>query len=335
MRREAAEAPSAVRRQLAANRSAMQELARRLREQPPGAIVTCARGSSDHAATYAKYLIETRTGVITSSAAPSVASVYRARAGMRGIVCLAISQSGASPDLLCAVEAARAAGAITVALVNAAQSPLASLVEHAIPLHAGPELSVAATKSFLASLVAVAHLVAAWTDDAAAMAGLEALPDAMERAWMLDWSAAVPRLRGVGSMYVLGRGLGLGLAQESALKLKETCGIHAEGISAAEVRHGPMALVRAGFPALVYGQDDETLAGVEAVAADLVARGATVTVAGLRCRDALELPTLPCEPCLAPILLCQTFYGLADAVSIARGLDPDRPPHLSKVTETV
>ena len=335
MRREAAEAPSAVRRQLAANRSVVRELGRRLREQPPGAVVTCARGSSDHAATFAKYLIETRTGVITSSAAPSVASVYEARPGMRGIVCLAISQSGASPDLLRAVEAASAAGATTVALVNAEGSPLASLAEYVIPLHAGPELSVAATKSFLASLAAVAHLVAAWTGETPAQENLAALPDAMELAWALDWDRAVSRLSGASSLYVLGRGLGLAVAQESALKFKETCGIHAEGISAAEVRHGPMALVRPGFPVFVYGQNDETLAGVEAVAEDLARRGATVTVAGLRCHDALELPTLQADPALAPILLGQTFYGLANAVSIARGLDPDHPPHLSKVTETV
>jgi glucosamine--fructose-6-phosphate aminotransferase (isomerizing) len=157
----------------------------------------------------------------------------------------------------------------------------------------------------------------------------------MERAWCLDWSPAIERLRHARSLYVLGRGLGLALAQESALKLKETCAIHAEGISSAEVRHGPMALVRAGFPVLIYGQEDETRAGVEAQAADLVRRGAAVTVAGLRCSGALELPSLPVEPALAPVLLGQSFYGLVDAVATARGIDPDHPPHLSKVTETV
>lgn len=335
LRREAAEAPQAVRRQLTENRELLRALGSRLRERAPVAVVTCARGSSDHAATYAKYLIETRAGVLTSSAAPSVTSVYEARPGMRGALCLAISQSGASPDLLRAVEAARTAGACTVALVNAEGSPLASLAEYVVSLHAGPEQSIAATKSFLASLTAVAQLVAAWTADARAQANLETLPDAMECAWRLDWSPAVERLRDARSLYVLGRGLGLALAQESALKFKETCAIHAEGISSAELRHGPMALVRAGFPVLMYGQDDETLPGVEAQAADLVRRGAAVTVAGLRCSGALELPTLPVEPALAPVLLGQSFYGLVDAVATARGLDPDRPPHLSKVTETV
>ena len=335
MFREAAEAPQVVQRQLDANRDVTQALGRKLRELAPVAVVTCARGSSDNAATYARYLIETRTGVLTSSAAPSVSSVYEASTDMTGVLVLAISQSGASPDLLKAVETARAAGACTAALVNDARSPLASITEYTIPLHAGPEASVAATKSFLASLTAVAQLIAAWVDDGTLHELLAALPERMSRAWELDWSPAVDRLRDASSLYVLGRGLGLGLAQESALKFKETCAIHAEGISAAEVRHGPMALVRPGFPVLVYGQDDETRPGVETVASDLVRRGSSVTVAGLSCDGALELPTLSADPAVAPMLLGQSFYRLVNSLSVARGLDPDRPPHLSKVTETL
>lgn len=335
MSREAGEAPQAVRRQLEANRALMEALGPKLRELEPGAVVTCARGSSDHAATYAKYLVETRIGVLTSSAAPSVSSVYAASTDLRGVLVLAISQSGASPDLLRSVETARAAGACTVALVNADGSPLESLAEYTIPLHAGPEISVAATKSYLASLAAIAQLVAAWTGDEDLRRNLARLPDAMEQAWELDWSPAVERLRDAGSLYVLGRGLGLSIAQESALKFKETCAIHAEGISAAEVRHGPMALVRPGFPVLIYGQDDETRPGVESVARDLARRGSLLTVAGLTCAGAVELPTLPSDPALAPVLLGQSFYRMVNALSVARGLDPDRPPHLSKITETL
>ena len=335
MFREAASAPDAVRRQLSSNRRPMAALGRRLRSLAPGAVVTIARGSSDNAATYAKYLIETRIGVLTSSAAPSVSSVYAARTDLAGVLVLVISQSGSSPDLLRAVEAARAAGAFTVALVNAEDSPLAALAEHTLPLHAGAELSVAATKSYLASLSAVAQLVTAWADDRTLHEHLAQLPDEMQRAWELDWSAAEGRLCEAGSLYVLGRGYGLAIAQESALKLKETCGLHAEAISAAELRHGPMALVQPGFRTLVYGQDDETRAGVEEMARDLLQRGSLLTVAGLRCEGALELPTLPSHPALAPLLLGQSFYRLANGLSLTRGLDPDRPPHLSKVTETL
>jgi glucosamine--fructose-6-phosphate aminotransferase (isomerizing) len=280
MFREAAQAPLAVGRQLEANRELVSSLGARLRTLAPAAVVTLARGSSDHAATYAKYLIETRLGVLTSSAAPSVSSVYAATPDLRGTLVLAISQSGASPDLLRSVETARAAGACTVALVNAERSPLSSLAEYTIPLHAGREESVAATKSWLASLAAIAQLVAVWSGDQRLLELLTRVPEQMERAWAIDWSAAESRFGEAGSLYVLGRGLGLAVAQESALKFKETCAIHAEGISAAEVRHGPMALVQAGFPVLVYGQDDETRAGVEDVAQDLVLRGSLVTVAG-------------------------------------------------------
>jgi glucosamine--fructose-6-phosphate aminotransferase (isomerizing) len=273
--------------------------------------------------------------VLTSSAAPSVASVYAARTDLNGVLVLVISQSGSSPDLLRSVEAARKGGACTVALVNALDSPLAGLAEHTLPLHAGPELSVAATKSFLASLSAVAQLVASWAEDQELLGQIAQLPEQMQRAWQLDWSAAEGRLREAGSLYVLARGYGLAIAQESALKFKETCGLHAEAISAAEVRHGPMALVQPGFRTLVYGQDDETRPGVEAVAQDLLRRGSLLTVAGLRCEGAVELPTLPSHPALAPLLLGQSFYRLANGLSVARGFDPDHPPHLAKVTETL
>src|SRR5579859_6249212 len=162
MHAEAAQAPAAVRAQLAANADHVARLAERLRRSPPRAVVTCARGSSDHAATFAKYLIETRLGVLTSSAAPSVSSVYAAKADLRATVLVAISQSGASPDLLATVANAKAAGAMVIALVNVESSPLALAADFTVPLCAGTEQSVAATKSYIASLAALIHLVAAW-----------------------------------------------------------------------------------------------------------------------------------------------------------------------------
>ena len=332
---EAGQAAQVVRDQLFSNAENMERLGERLRLLAPRAVLTCARGSSDHAATFAKYLIETRLGVLTSSAAPSVSSIYDARPDLTNSVCLAISQSGASPDLLAAVSKAREAGAMVVALVNAKDSPLAALADHVVPLCAGVETSVAATKSFIASLAAIIHLVSCWAEDRELSGEIRKAPRHLERAWDLDWSAAVAHLQPASDLYVIGRGMGLGVAQEAALKLKETCGMHAEAVSAAELRHGPMALVRPGFPVIVFSQNDEARAGVELLAAELVARKADVMIAGSRCQGALHLASEPAHPVIEPMLIAQTFYRMANALSLARGLDPDRPPNLRKVTETV
>jgi glucosamine--fructose-6-phosphate aminotransferase (isomerizing) len=330
---EAGEASAVAARQLAQNAAAVAAIAQRLRSHPPRAVVTCARGSSDHAATYAKYLIETALGVLTSSASLSVSSVYAAPQGLDGVLYLAISQSGKSPDLLLAVEAAKQAGAFTVALVNDEDSPLAKLADAVLPLHAGPELSVAATKSYIAALVAIAQLVAAWSGDAALESALDTLPADLAEAWSLDWSPARAALEPARNLYVLGRGIGLAVAQEAALKFKETCGLHAEAFSAAEVLHGPMALVGPEFPVLVFAQDDETQASVETMAGQIEARGAQVLLAAARGGGAL--PAVAAHPVLQPLLMIQSFYRMVNALSVARGFDPDRPPHLNKVTQTV
>jgi glucosamine--fructose-6-phosphate aminotransferase (isomerizing) len=332
---EAGQAAQVVRDQLFSNAQEIEQLGERLRLLAPRAVVTCARGSSDHAATFAKYLIETRLGVLTSSAAPSVSSIYDSRPDLTNSVCLAISQSGASPDLLSAVGKAREAGALVISLVNAKDSPLAQRSDHVVPLCAGAETSVAATKSFIASLAAIIHLVSCWAEDRELSEEIRKAPRHLERAWSLDWSAAVERLKSATDLFVVGRGMGLGVAQEAALKLKETCALHAEAVSAAELRHGPMALVRPGFPVLVFSQNDEARAGVEVLAGELVARKADVMIAGSRCQGALHLASEPAHPVIEPMLIAQTFYRMANALSLARGLDPDRPPNLRKVTETV
>ena len=334
--REAAQAPAVVRAQLGANAPLIRDLADRLRRAPPTAVVTLGRGSSDHAATFARYLIETRLGVMTASTPPSVSSIYDTPPALRGALCLAISQSGRSPDILAAAQAAREAGALVVALVNDADSPLAELAEVTAPLLAGPELSVAATKSYIAALSTVVQLVALWSGEAKLLSALAALPELLERAWMLDWSAAIEPLEDAQSLYVLGRGVGFGVAEEAALKLKETCGLHAEAFSAAEVRHGPMALVGPGFPVLAFAQGDETRGGVEAATAAAAEQGAPVLKAGGAAQpDVVLLPTEAACPVLEPIAYALSFYRLANALALARGLDPDQPPHLSKITETL
>ena len=162
MYREAAESAECVQRQLDSDRAVLDSLSGYVREFRPRAVVTCARGSSDHAATYARYLIETSLGLLTSSASPSVSSIYGVRQDLSQCLFLAISQSGLSPDLLSATTAAKKAGALVVALVNAEDSPLAAMAHHWVPIRAGREISVAATKSYICSLSAILHLVGRW-----------------------------------------------------------------------------------------------------------------------------------------------------------------------------
>jgi glutamine---fructose-6-phosphate transaminase (isomerizing) len=327
---EAAEAPAVAERQLAALGEELRRLGERLRALDPPVVITCARGSSDHAATFAKYLIETRALTPVASHAPSVSSVYSTPwRKLERALFLAISQSGRSPDLIVSARAAREAGAFVVAMVNEADSPLAEAAEVTIPLLAGAEGSVAATKSFIASLLALIGLVASWTEAQDLQQALVRAPETLRQAWSLDWSPALPLLADAGSLFVLGRGLSLGIAQEAALKLKETCGLHAEAYSAAEVKHGPMAIVGAGFPVLMLPPNDEAREAFAPLAREFAARGARILTAGE------ELPAIPgLHPALAPVAAIQSFYRFAAALSLARGLDPDRPPHLRKVTET-
>jgi len=312
---------------------ALGEVIRRL---APRAVITCARGSSDHAATYAKYLIETRARVLTSSAAPSTSSVYGIDQDLRHCLFIAISQSGKSPDLLASVAAAKASGAQVLAICNTLDSPLVAASDHVIALRAGPETSVAATKSFLATLAALGRLVAAWTSDDALQSALVELPDLMDQAWQLDWTSALPLLEAAEHLYILGRGVGLGAGQEIALKCKETCGLHAEAFSSAEVRHGPFTLLGPRFPAFLLAQNDATQAGVEDLARELANLNVPVLVAGAAgAGSARTLPTIECRAELGPILLVQSAYRLIATLSVRRGFDPDRPANLKKVTETL
>jgi glutamine---fructose-6-phosphate transaminase (isomerizing) len=249
-------------------------------------------------------------------------------------------QSGRSPDLLATVAAAKASGATILVLCNDRDAPLTAAADLVLELRAGPETSVAATKSYLAILAALAHLVAAWTLDAALQQDLETLPALMDAGWSLDWSAALEVLRPAANLFVIGRGLGLGAAQEVALKCKETCGLHAEAFSSAEVRHGPFTLLGPGFPAMFLAQNDATRPGLESIAGELARRGVPVVLAGAAAQPArsdgpILLPTLDVAAALGPILHVQSAYRLIASLALQRGFDPDHPAHLRKVTETV
>jgi glucosamine--fructose-6-phosphate aminotransferase (isomerizing) len=335
MESEAEEAAQVAERQLLEYPKLLAEIGR-LRELDPRLVMTCARGSSDHAATYAKHLIEIETATPTASHSPSVSSIFGIKwRSLDRVLFLAISQSGQSPDLVLSAKAAREAGALVLSIVNAESSPLEAESWATLPILAGPEHSVAATKSYIGSLLAVAGLVAHWTGSTPLREAMTSSPDALRRAWDLDWSETVEALRDVRDMYVIGRGSTLGIAQETALKFKETCGIHAEAVSAAEVRHGPMAIIGAGFPVLVLAPNDASRASVEAIATDLVGRGAHVLAAGCHVEGAINLPTVPdLHRAVAPAACMMSVYRMIAALSLARGFDPDAPPWLSKVTET-
>lgn len=339
MLEEALSAPECVARQLAQDALAYQRLASSLREQPPGSLLTVARGSSDHAAHYLAYLVMARLGRLVTSLPMSLVTLYGSRIRCDGLASFAFSQSGQSPDLVAPTQAFRAHGARTVAFVNAAGSPLEAAAEFVFPLHAGPERSVAATKSYIAQLVAGARVVAQWQQDDDLLAALQALPQTLQRAASLSWQPAVDALVNADKLFVIGRGTGLPVALEAALKFKETCGIQAEAFSGAEVKHGPMALVDEGYPLLVFAPRGPAQAGLLALAEEMRGRGARVLLAAPEgavsagTPDHLPLATSGHED-LDPIAVVQSFYPMVEALAQARGRNPDQPRHLAKVTKT-
>ncbi len=336
MRREIAEIPARVRQLLADPDGALAQAGTWLRGIDPAMILTIARGSSDHAASYLKYAVELTTGIPVASLGPSIVSIYQARLQASHAVCLAISQSGQSPDIVALAQAVRAGGAATLALTNVANSPLGAAADRVIDFRAGPEKSVAASKSFVCAIVAGLALLAHWREDVALAAALAALPDHLERAFGCDWSALASGLGEAGSLFILGRGPGNAIAAEVALKFKETCGIHAEAYSAAEVLHGPAALVRRGFPVIAVAARDAAEDAIAATVTRLVAQGANVFVTSEKAKGAHVLPFVATGHALTdPLVPIVSFYNFIEWFARTRGSDPDLPPHLRKVTETI
>jgi len=279
MHQEALSVPGLIAQQLSANHAVLVELTTRLRAQLPIFAMTIARGSSDHAATFAKYLLETQMGIVTASAAPSVVTIYKTHLLLKNCLVIAISQSGESPDLVEMLTEARKAGAITVAFVNQADTPLGAAAEYVIPLRAGVEISIAATKSYLLTLSALVHFVALLKHDPILLQMLTKLPEALTAATQMDWSKALEIYREKNSTFVVARGYGYPIAQEAALKFKETARIHAEAFSGAELLHGPFALIEKDFPLLMFIQHDESLASMLTLSKRMHELGACVLLA--------------------------------------------------------
>ncbi|HVW94255.1 MAG TPA: SIS domain-containing protein [Devosia sp.] len=336
MRREIEEIPEAVRRFITGSERLLAEAGQALKKRNPAVVATVARGSSDHAANFLKYAIELTAGVPVASVGPSIVSIYGRQLKLDRGVAISISQSGKSPDIVALAESAKKGGALGIAITNTPASPLAGAADFTIDLMAGPERSVAATKTFVSSVVAGLALVANWAADQRLLEALAVLPVALEAAVKCDWSPLIEALDGHQSLYVLGRGPALAIASEAALKFKETCGIHAEAYSAAEVMHGPVRIVEGGFPLLVFAARDAAEPSVAGMADKLAARGAATFITSERVSAARQLPfAVSGHPLTDALVLIVSFYGFVEALSRHRGYDPDQPPHLNKVTETL
>jgi glutamine---fructose-6-phosphate transaminase (isomerizing) len=331
MAREIAESADTVSR-IVGNRGSFAEIARRLDIGSAPLAVLCGRGSSGHAGVFLRYLIETRLRIPVSASAPSVITTFNKPLALHNAVFIVISQSGRSPDLVAATRSARSSGARTVAIVNAVPSPVADAAEFVLPIEAGPEQSVAATKTVIGSMAAGVELIAALARDHTLASALDRLPERLARAQVLDWSGMSGELRKASAVFVASRGLGLGSAREIALKLAEALRLPALGFSAAELQHGPRAALSAKTPLLMLRLQDETAAMVDALADELDSSGIKPHVCG---GPRGTLPWLgDDDPVTDAIAMLVPAYRMVEQAARQFGFDPDRPPHLSKVTET-
>lgn len=332
MAREIAEIPAAAERLLARHQIAS-AIADRVERAAPRIVIVCGRGSSGHVGVYLRYLIETRIGLLVSAAAPSIVTAYRRRPDMRNALFVVISQSGRSPDLVMATQYARESGALTLAIVNDETSPAAAAADLVLPIGAGPEHAVAATKTVALSMLAGVQLLAALTGDDDLRDGLCRVPDRLEKVRACDWSRWGNSVATAPATFVASRGYGLGTAREIALKITEILRLPALGYSAAELRHGPRAAITPLTPVLLLRQNDEVAATVDELMSDLRNAGETIFSAG---GPAGTLPWIGDDhPICDAVAMLIPAYTAIEAAARRHGLDPDKPPHLSKVTRTL
>ena len=314
------------------NRGAIAEIAQRLRIGSAPLCVLCGRGSSGHAGVFLRYLVETRLRLPVSASAPSVTTAFRTTLQLRNALFIVISQSGQSPDLVAATTSARATGARTIAIVNATSSPVAAAAEFVIPIEAGAEHSIAATKTMIGSMAAGAELIAELAEDQALRSALDMLPERLNRALSLDWSEVSDDLGEASAVFVAARGLGLGSAREIALKLAETLRLPAIGLSAAELQHGPRAALSSRTPVVMLRINDQTAATVDALAKELREQKIALHLCGGP-HGSLQWLRED-DPLTDPITMLVPAYRMIEQTARKWGFDPDRPPRLRKITET-
>lgn len=336
MLKESQEAPKKVREFLGADQDLYSRLGEHLRKLDPAFVATVARGSSDHAASYASYLFPLMTGRVVASVPPSLTTVLKAPFKVDSQFLLAISQSGSSPDILQTVQAMREGGALTAGLVNDVSSPIAKAAEYCLYQHAGFEQGLAATKTVLCTKTAIARIGAEWSRDEKMLKALNDLPSCLEKAVEKGLGFEPHLLSGVSSVYVISRALGAGAAFEIGLKIKETCGLHAEAFSSAEVRHGPREIVNEKFAVIALALPGSGLDDVVAIAKELQGQGARlITVGPGSVNPTFAIPEIS-DFRLQPIVALQLLYPWFAQVSQALGRHPDRPERLkSKVIHTV
>ena len=332
MAREIREIPLTTER-LLAEHDLVATVADRIRHANPRVVVISGRGSSGNAGTLLRYLFETQAGLLVSTSAPSVVTTYKQSIDMRDAVFIVISQSGRSPDLVTGAQSARKSGALTVAIVNDVRSPVALACELTLPIGAGLERSVAATKSVVLSMVIGVQLIASITSDHALSEKITQLPRRFSDALTCDWSAWSGSFAAARAAFVIGRGFGLGPAREIGLKIAETMRLPTLSYSAAEVMHGPLACASSDTPLLVLRQNDGSSAMVDALIADLRVRKLNVFSVG---DPSGTLPWIGNDdPICDAITMLLPAYAAMEQAARDCGFDPDNPPNLSKITETL
>ena len=326
MATEAKQAAEKIAIQLQQNKSLMSKLAEAINEFQPRMVMIVGRGSSDHAGVFAKYLFEIESGIPTFAAAPSIATVYNKPLEVSQCLVIVISQSGRSPDILEQTRQLKQNGAFCIALLNDEQAPLADLVDFVVPLCVGEEKSVAATKSYLATLSALIQLIAYWQNNEKLKLALDTIPTVLTAATLTEPQLSLADLQDVSNLVVLGRGLGYAISKEIALKLKEVCRIHAEAFSSAEFLHGPVTLVENKLKILdVQVQDESNQVHSEQIE-EVKRRGADLVH--------LYQSSTDIHPRIAPLAVLQRFYLDIEKIAVESGLNPDEPVGLKKVTET-
>jgi glucosamine--fructose-6-phosphate aminotransferase (isomerizing) len=339
--REIREQPSVLRRLLGEGRDAAESAARGIERFGPRFVLIAARGSSDNAARYAQYLLGAHNRLAVALAVPSLFTLYEAPPALACALTIGISQSGQSPDILSVLSETRAQGGATLAVTNEPSSPLSQIADHTLPLLAGPELAVAATKTYTAQLFALAMLSAALEGSAERWAALARVPDWLDEviAKHTDLSARVELFSGTQKLVVLGRGYNYSTAFEIALKLKETSYLVAEPFSGADLLHGPVAMIDRGFPVILLAPSGRTLSEARALLSLLLDRGARVLTISdvpelLSAAEAhIELPSAVPE-WLSPMVAVVAGQLLAGALALSFGRNPDSPRGLSKITLT-
>jgi glucosamine--fructose-6-phosphate aminotransferase (isomerizing) len=333
MAAEIAEQPAVLRGLLGDRATAIRAVSRAVAARKPRFVLLAARGTSDHAALYAKYLLEVRAGLPVGLVSPSTFTVYRARPDLRDVLFVAVSQSGGSPDLIDSVAAARGCGASTLAVTNNPASGLADAAEFTVDVGAGVERAVAATKTYTAELLTLYLVLAGLTGDdvSAATAGLADAAEATLAAHDAVLAAA-SRYRFASRLVTTARGYCYPTAREAALKLMETCYVSAQAFSAADLLHGPLALLDATVPVIAVTTPGLGAQAMKPVLAGIAERGADLLLVGAP--DGLAVQTDGVGEELHPILSILPLQSLALQMAVGRGGDPDAPRGLKKVTET-